>query len=878
MHQQRNTPPEWIDALLEWYCSSRYIEEVQGDLHEWFVRRVDRQGIKKARLFYLLDVIRFCRSYRLKSYDEFTQNSNNAAMLKNYLKTSWRALSKNKAFTMINILGLTIGMVAFMLISLYVQNEYDYDQFHTQKDNIYRLKQNRYNKGELTTEWAAGCAGIGPELTNNFPEVKKFVKMTQSNALLSYEDKVFKENHAYYATNSFFQVFSVKLVSGDTSALSKSYSMVLSETTAKKYFGEENALGKTLRHNGARDYVVTGVYEDIPTNSHLSADMLFSFETYVDLTSEEARTQWGWDGFYTYVLLEEGTNYKEFEAKIPAFVQQQKGEELKETSEMIEFFLQPLTSIHLTSDYMMEFKPNGNGEATSFLFIVSIFIIFIAWVNYVNLSTAKSVERAREVGVRKVMGSLKTQLVKQFLVESTLVNFMAITIAVLVVYLVLPVFGHLSGRALALDFTNPTFLMMTFGLFIIGSLLSGAYPAFVLSGFAPTSILSGKLPASTKGSVLRKALVTFQFISSLVLIIGTYVVYSQLDYMRSQDIGVDITKTLVVKGPSAVDSLYGNQLNIFKESLKQQTDILEVTASTSVPGEQPEWNAGGIRLLSQSETEVNQYRVIGMDAGFIESYGLNLLAGRIFEEERTTENENVIFNESAVKLIGFANIEDALNEQINFWGDTFNIVGVVKDYHQESLKKSFEPLIFRYIPNSRNYYSVKVQTSDLPFTIGKIEEEYKAAFIGNPFDFFFLDDHFDQQYKAEIQFGKVFGVFASLAILIACLGLFGLTSYMTVLRTKEIGVRKVLGATLLNVMTLLSKDFVKLMFVSILIATPIAWYVMHNWLRSFAYQINLAWWVFVVPSFLLIAILVITVSVQTLKAGLSNPVDALKHE
>lgn len=878
MRQHKNTPPQWIDTILEWYCSSRYIEEVQGDLHEWFARTIERQGVKKARILYLLDVIRFCRSYRLKSYDEFTQNSNNAAMLKNYLKTSWRALSKNKAFTIINILGLTIGMISFMMISLYVQHEYDYDQFHTQKDNIYRLKQNRYNKGELTTEWAAGCTGVGPALKNNFPEVKEFVRLTKSNALVAFQDKVFREDHAYYANSAFFKVFSIPILKGDTSVLSKPYSMMISKSTATKYFGEEDPLGKTLRHNGVRDYNIGGVYEDIPTNSHMSADMLFSFETFVDLSGERVRTTWESDGFYTYLLLEDGVDYKDFEAKIPDFVQKEIGEDLARQNEDIKFFLQPLASIHLNSDYMMEFKPNGDGEATSFLFIVAIFIIIIAWVNYVNLSTAKSIERAREVGVRKVMGSLKNQLIKQFLVESALVNFIAITIAILIVYLALPVFSNLSGRALELDFTDPTFFLMSFSLFVIGSLLSGAYPAFILSGFAPIAILSGKLSASTQGSLLRKGLVTFQFISSLVLIVGTYVVYHQLEYMRSQDIGVDITQTLVVRGPGAVDSLYSNQLNVFKEQIKNESDILEVTASTAVPGAQPSWNAGGIRLLSETEAEANQYRVIGMDASFIGSYGLEILTGRSFEDERGTEETNVIFNESAVKLIGFTDVEEVLNEQIYFWGDTFNIVGVVKNYHQESLKKSFEPLIFRYIPNSRNYYSFKVQTGDLPATIDKIEEEFKMAFTGNPFDFFFLDDHFDQQYKAEMQFGKVFGVFAFLAIIIACLGLFGLTSYMTVLRTKEIGVRKVLGASLLSVMALLSKDFTRLMVLAILIATPLAWYIMKNWLTSFAYHIDLAWWVFAVPSLMLIVILIVTVSIQTLKAGLSNPVDALKHE
>jgi len=878
MNKQEHTPPKWIDDILEWYCSSKYIEEVQGDLHEWFDRRVKNEGLKKARLYYLLDVIRFVRSYRLKSYDEFTQNSNNAAMLKNYLKTSWRALSKNKAFTLINILGLTIGMVAFISISLYVQNEYSYDQFHTQKDNIYRLKQNRYNKGELTTEWAAGCTGVGPALANNFPEIKEFVRMTKSQALVSYEDKVFKEDFTYYTNSAFFKVFSIPILKGDTSVLSKPYHMMISESAAKKYFGDEDPVGKTIRHNGVRDYNIGGVYQDIPERSHMKADMLYSFETFVDLSGEESRTTWDWDGFYTYLLLEEGVNVSSFEAKFPDFIQQQIGEDLAQYNSNIEFKLQPLTDIHLTSDYMMEFKPNGNGEATRFLFIVSLFIIFIAWVNYVNLSTAKSIERAREVGVRKVMGSQKSQLIKQFLVESALVNFIAISIAVLVVFITLPSFSQLSGRELNISFYDPALLLMICGLFLMGSLLSGAYPAFVLSGFAPVSILSGKLSTSTKGSLLRKGLVTFQFIASLVLVVGTYVVYSQLDYMSSQDLGVDIEQTLVVRGPGATDSLYSDNLNTFKAQLINQSDVKSISASTAVPGSQPGWNAGGIRLLTETEAEANQYRVIGMDANFINSFDIEVIEGRSFEEIHSNEEYNVIFNESAVNLMGFSSSEEALNKEIYFWGDTFNIVGVAKNYHQESLKKSFEPLIFRYIPNSRNFYSAKVQSSDLPFTIEKIEKEYKSAFPGNPFEFFFLDDHFAQQYKAEMQFGKIFGVFASLAILIACLGLFGLTSYMTVLRTKEIGVRKVLGATLLNVMTLLSKDFAKLMVLAIVMAVPVAWFVMNNWLSEFAYHIDLAWWVFAVPSLILILILLITVSIQTVKAGLSNPVDALKHD
>ncbi len=607
-------------------------------------------------------------------------------------------------------------------------------------------------------------------------------------------------------------------------------------------------------------------------------DMLFSFETFVDIVGDDVYTAWDWDGFYNYIKLAEGTDPLEFESKIPDFIQKERGEQLAEQNHMIEFELQPITDIHLTSDYMMEFKPNGDGEATNFLFIIALFIIAIAWVNYINLATAKSMERSREVGIRKVMGSMRGQLIRQFLVESFLLNILALGLSVLVVFIMLPYFNQLSGRELLLDFASLEFWLTLAVLLLTGALFSGLYPAFVLSGFKPVAILKGKFINSSKGNYLRKGLVILQFLATLVLMVGTLTVYQQLNFMRNQDLGVSIDQTLVIRGPNVTDSLYNDRLNTFKQTLTSFSEVNSITASTAVPGSQPGWNAGGIRLLEQDQTEAQQYRVVGADHDFVDAYGLELLAGRRFDKERVNDQSSVLMNESATGLMGFDNIDEALNRDIYFWGDTFRIVGVLKDYHQESLKKSFEPLIFRLIPNASNFYSISIRSNDIPYLIDKIEGEWKAEFPGNPFDFFFLDDHYDQQYKAEIQFGKVFGLFAGLAIFIACLGLFGLASYMTAQRTKEIGVRKVLGATLASVLALLSKDFMQLILISILFAVPVAWFVMSDWLSGFANQITLSWWIFAAPSILILLIALGTVIFQTVKAGLSNPVDSLRHE
>ncbi|HEY9049688.1 MAG TPA: ABC transporter permease [Ohtaekwangia sp.] len=800
-------------------------------------------------------------------------------MIRNYLTSVWRYISRNKVFTTINILGLAIGMTACMLITQYVMHEFSYDTFLNKKDRIFRMQLDRYDRGELSTRWASGCAGIGPDLKANFPEVKYYTRLIKRNSVFAYGDVFFKEDASYCASEDFFHVFSIRLLEGiDSTVLKDPFKIVLSQSAAKKYFGNENPVGKFIRNNGNTDYEVTGVFEDLPFNSHMKIDMLMSFSSLNKLWNDPI-TSWQWDGFFTYILLNDGADAKAFESKLPAFVQKQAGEELKKYNAGMTFHLQPVNAIHLDSDFIGEFKPNGNRQSTYFLSIVAVLILVIAWINYINLSTAKSIERAREVGVRKVMGGFRSQLIQQFLFESLLLNGLAVLIAIAFVVLLTPSFSEITGRELDYLLFKQTMFWVWMGILIVGgALFSGIYPAFVLSGYRPVEVLKGRFKNTNRGVFFRKGMVVTQFIASITLIVGTFTVYRQIRHMQQQALGIDINQTLVLHSPNVVDSTYQQKFQVFKNSIEQHAEVIGMTASTAVPGAAPDWNAGGIRRISQRDDEAKQYRVIMMDHDYIKLFGAKVLAGRPFSGETAHEEKNVLINESASRQLGFAKLEDAINDQIFFWGDTFKIVGVLKNYHQESLKKAYDPLIFRYDKAPGGYYSIKFNTAKVHESLAGFEADWKQLFPGNPFIHFFLDDHYNQQYQADQQFGKVFGIFSALAIFIACLGLFGLSSLMAIQRTKEIGVRKVLGASIPSILTLVGKDYIVLLGIAIVIATPVAWWAMNGWLQDFANRITLEWWIFALPSLLVISIALLTVSIHTIKAARVNPAKSLRYE
>lgn len=802
-------------------------------------------------------------------------------MFSSFFRTIWRQLTRHSFYSFLTIFGLAVGIAAGFLILQYVYFETTFDQFFEDKDNIYRVQLNRYNKGELATQWAAGCAGVGLAMKEDFPEVKEFVNMTKSNAQISYEKNYFKLDYAYYAGQTFFEVFSVPLLRGiDSLVLKEPFKVVLSESIAKKIFGNADPVGKLLKMNDETDFEVTGIFQDLPERSHMKLDLLYSFETYVNFTSENARTAWQWDGFLNYVQLQPGTDVEALQAKFPSFIENRAGEELEQYNAGMEFLLQPLTKIHLISDYRGEIKPTGDERATYFLLIIGLFVLVIAWVNYINLTTAHSLKRAREVGIRKVLGSYKSQLMRQFLMESTAMNLLAFVLASLFIFLSFPYFNEFLGRQTAFSWPDSTlFWASLVGIFLGGTLLSGFYPALILSKFRPVTVLKGKFAQSAKGNLLRKGLVTFQFLASIFLITGTYVVYQQLNFLQSQDLGVDIDQTLVINTPSySSDSVLVTRDDIFKDKLQGESFVEALTNSTAVPGRTPNWNAGGIRLLRETEAESNQYRVLGGDDNFVDFYGLEVVAGRKFDDAFGQEENSVLFNEAAAKRMGFNDPEELIDEKINFWGDTMTVVGVIKDYRQESPKQAYDALIFRYFDNPSGYYSIKLRSSNIHQDIERIRSHWVTAFDNKPFNYFFLDDYYGEQYKAESNFGSIFGFFAGLAILVACLGLFGLASYVTKLRTKEVSVRKVLGASLQNLWLLLTLDFLKWVGLAILLAIPLNWLVMNNWLENFANRIALSWWIFFIPALVLLGIAAATVSYFTLRTANLNPATTLKDE
>ncbi len=802
-------------------------------------------------------------------------------MFSNFFTVALRNLFKHKAFSFINIFGLAIGIAASLLIFQYARQELSYDRFEPNSSRIYRLEQDRYNNGKLSTQWAAGAAGIGPTVKDALPEIESFARLRGTGAIVSYKDKEFRETKMFFTNDAFLSMFSYKTLAGTaTGALKDVNTAVITSSTARKYFGTEDPVGKILSMNKRDNWKVTAVIADPPANTHLKFDILCSWATLAQWQGPKLDRAMNWDAFLTYILVRPGTDSALLGKKINSTVQATFGKQMKADHEDMIFHLQALPDIHLYSNYMFEAEVNGDGKAVYFLLAIAIFIIVIAWINYINLATARSVDRAKEVGVRKVLGSLRRQLIGQFLFESLLINGMAVILAFLLIVGCLPLFNFITGKDLHFSLLkDPIFWLLMACLFVTGTFLSGLYPAFVLSSFRPITILKGKLSRTGHGAFLRQSLVIIQFIASLILMVGTFAVYRQLHFMQHQDLGVHIDQTLVLKGPGVLDSTYQNKLNGFKTEALRIPGVRQLALSTEVPGSKVGWNAGGIHLVGTDPSQTNQYRIIGIDHDFLDAFGLKLLKGRNFYPG-LVDSQAVLFNEAAIKKMGFAKDEDALNKKIDFWGSQYTIVGVVANHHQESLRQDYDAHIFRYIPDANSYYSLKL-TADGDNTqriINAVQQQWKNFFPGNPFEYFFLDEHFAEQYKADKQFGQTFGLFAGLAIFVSCLGLLGLAAFVTNQRTKEIGIRKIVGANLPSILLLLTKDFIRPVLISFLIATPLTYYLLQKWLDNFAFRITIGPWMFILPALLILLIALLTISTQTLRAASANPSKSLRTE
>ena len=807
-------------------------------------------------------------------------------MIKNYLKIAIRNLWKNKGFSAINIFGLATGIAVCLLIMLFVIDELSYDKFNIKADRIYRVDGD-IKFGGTHFILVVAPDPMGPTLKKDYPQVEEYVRFRDNGGFrVKKGNENVQENKVIYADSSLFDVFTLPMIAGDPkTALTDPKSLVITETIAKKYFNSTDIVGKTLVVNDTGNYKISGVIKNIPTQSHFNFDFFVSMST----IDESRKNNWLSNNFNTYILLKEDADAKALEAQLETVTNKYVGEqaqqylnmsmkEFKKMGNFDNYSLTPLTKIHLHSDKVAELGANGNLQYVYIFSAIGIFILLIACVNFMNLSTAHSSSRAKEVGVRKVLGSMKQSLVSQFLTESILISFIALLFAVAFAALLLPYFNQLAGKQIELGLLSKGWLIPSLLLLVlIVGLLAGSYPAFYLSAFQPISVLKGKLTAGFKSGWLRNSLVIFQFAISIILIIGTVVIYNQLQFIRNKELGFNREHVLVIKNTYSL----GDQAKSFKNELQNISGVQEVTMTGWLP-------TGDYRSDSPlyPDATLDQKTAVSMqnwyvDEKYIPTLQMQIAKGRNFSSQMLTDSSAIIINEAAAKLLNFT---DPINKTLyyitslkNKTVKEYHIVGVVKDFNFNSLRQTISPLALFY-GEEKGSVAMRIKTDNISPLIAQVENKWKSMVPGQPFNYSFMDDDFNKIYSSDQRVGKIAMTFSILAILIACLGLFGLVTYAAEQRTKEIGIRKVLGATVTNIVGMLSKDFLKLVMVAALIAFPVAWWAMSKWLQDFAYRINISWWIFIIAGVITLLIALVTVSFKAIKAAITNPVKSLRTE
>ena len=802
-------------------------------------------------------------------------------MLRNYLKIAVRNIVRHKTYAFINIAGLAIGMAVCLMIMMWVQNELSFDQFHTNSHRIYRLCTHLTVSG---TDRRAPMTGppMAPAMMNDFPEIVNGVRLTPLRRMaVKYEDKIFYEGAIHYADSSLFDVFTFPLIKGDPhTALAQPYSVVITEAMAQKYFGDEDPLGKALTIDYQREYTVTGVAENTPNNSHLDFDLVCSFQTlYVE--QRQGLDVWGWLGYYTYLLLDEGADYQALEAKFPALVEEHSGERLRAVGGSLVLFLQPMPSIHLHSDLLSDFGGDGNITSVYFFSGIAVFILLMACINFINLSTARSVTRAREVGMRKVLGANRGGLIRQFLFESILYSLVAMVLARALVEICLPILNSITGQALVSDvLQRPLAIGGTLGLVLLIGLMAGSYPALFLSAFRPVRVLKGDTHSSGGGFRLRRSLAVVQFALSISLIIGTLVTHSQLSFWKTQDLGFDQDQVVVLSDLNNLDNI---PLSTLKQELAALPEVIEVSASNAAPG------LGGMMstFLGEgfAEDEAQFMRLLDVDENFVPTLGLEIVAGRNFSSEFATDSADAaIINETAAALLGW---DDPVGKIIKRrlpspggppqWEEK-TVVGVVKDFNLNPLQGGIEPMFMGNYYGGANMLSLRISEGNMEEGIEALGNEWERLLPNRPLDYEVLRDVFDSFYWSEERLGDIALSFTVLAVFIGCLGLFGMASYTAERRTREIGVRKVLGASVATIVQLLSGEVIIVLVVSNVLAWPIAYYFTSRWLEDFAYRTEIGWVTFALAGGLALVIALATVCFQAIKAALANPIDAIRYE
>lgn len=819
-------------------------------------------------------------------------------MLRNYMHVAWRNLTRNKGISVINIGGLALGIASSVILLSYVSFQRNYDGTNLAKQDIYRVDLEVEQNHRLAFHSAETYPAVGPALKRDFPEIADQARLYnlgyKNNCVFSNGNNFFKETKFLYADASFLDMFTIPFLAGDPhTALIKPFTAIISATTAKKLFGPDganHAIGKPIQmtddDRNAELCTISGVFRDIPDNSHLKFNILFSWAT-LDARRGGAleRFELNWDrkDFYTYIRLRPGVDPATLSARLPAFVQRHIPARSSHQQES-RLSLEPLTAIHFTPGLQDEPEPTINGKAINFLTGIAFFIIVIAWVNYINLTTANSVYRAKEIGIRKVLGSTRSRLVKQFLAESIALNILSAALAAAAIYLTQPLLHDFFSIHLPLAsfFTNGYGVLFA-AFLLLGTLLSGLYPALILSAFRPALVLKGKLASSAKGLALRRGLVVFQFTLSVLLIIGTIVVYQQVHYMLHQPLGIKVDQLMVLDRPGRWDtarSTHNGLVQRFKEAALRDPGVKGIAMSDEKPGKEIRWPSifSPIGPANPVSVPIN---TTGIDENYLPTMGMQLLAGRNFSKDYKTDGRSLILTASAASQLGFAKPADAIGKPIQMDGNPNTIIGVVNHFHQLSLQTRETPAVFQFVGGDLReyeYYYIRLNPAGIGQTIDRIRSAWSGSFRDNPFEYTFLDETFNTQYQSELRFGFIFGVFSVLAICIACIGLLGLVAFTVRQRTKEIGVRKVLGADAKDILVLLAKDFIGLIVLANAIAWPLGWGMMSNWLKDFAYRIQLNLWIFPGAGVIALSIALAAIAFQAARAALANPIKALRSD
>jgi putative ABC transport system permease protein len=806
-------------------------------------------------------------------------------MFKNYFKIAFRNLWRNKAFSAINIGGLALGLAVCLLITLYVVNELSYDKYNANADRIYRVNSDFKVNGSLFND-RESPGSMATLMLKDYPGIQNAARLKDNGKVLVKKgNSTLIETNSFYADNALFDVFTLPMIAGNPkTALSNPYSLVISEDMARKYFNSLDVIGKTLYLNNTNNYKITGVIKNTPLQSHLHFNFIKSIAELPN--AKNLNEGWLSENYLTYFLLRPGITQNDLDNYLKEATKKYAGRDLEQfihssiadleqKGDHFRFVTIPLTKIHLYSFLTNEQEPSGNIQYVYIFIVVAVFILLIACVNFMNLSTARSAGRSKEVGVRKVMGSDRLTLIYQFLTESTLTSFIALIISLFLAVLLLPYFNQLSGKQITLElFSSIWLLPVLLGTTVIIGLLAGLYPAFFMSAFQPIQVLKGKLSAGFKNSILRNVLVIFQFSTVIILIVGTLVIYSQLNYIRNKKLGYNREQVLVLQNTA---SLYHN-VKSFKTDVLKLAGVKSGTMSSYLPTSKNNDTEVYGKDAAMSPGQSTALETWNVDEDYISTLGMQIASGRDFSKEMLTDSTAIIINETAAAMLGFTK---PLNKNL-YRGATqpYHIIGVVKDFNFGSLRNKIEPLVLQ-LGNDKGGMAFRIETKNISAIVSQIQTLYHSAnanMAGQPFTYSFMDDDFNHLYQSEQNTGKIFISFAFFAILIACLGLFGLVTYAAEQRTKEIGIRKVLGASVATIVRMLSGDFLKLVGISIVIAFPIAWYAMNRWLQDFAYRTSISWWVFIAAALLAIIITIITVSFRAIKAALMNPVNSLKTE